>query len=261
MTCRSLTYFCEHPEYFMITAHRGASYEFPENTLLSMQKAVEAGADMIEFDLRGTKDNIPVLLHDQTIDRTCDGSGMPEEFTLAELKKFNCSYFLQGERRCAPVCKDLQIPAFEEILEDLHGKVCMNIQVYAKNDETLKNICDLFKKYEMYDYGYFTITPDYIERVRAIDPGIEFCTTRGWKDRSSPETLQICKNQDHCRFVQPVREFTTEEDFALIRSLGLRSNVFFSDDPQEMLQLKSMGAHGILTNKAHLMCRNRPAVS
>lgn len=258
MNNRTLSYFAQHPEYFMITAHRGASYEFPENTLLSMQKAVEAGADMIEFDLRGTKENIPVLLHDQTIDRTSNGSGAPENFSLAELKKFNFSYFLQGERRTAPVCENIQIPTFEEILEAFSGKVCMNIQVYAKNDETLKNICDLYKKYEMYDKGYFTITPDYIEKVRRIDPEIEFCTTRGWKDRSDPEILQQCKELDHCRFVQPIREFTEEKDFALIRSLGMRSNVFYCDDPEEMLHLRTMGADGILTNKAHLMCANRP---
>ena len=256
---RSLTYYYEHPEYFMITAHRGASYEFPENTVLAMQMAVEAGADMIEFDLRGTKDNIPVLLHDQTIDRTSNGSGIPEDFTLHELKKFNFSYFLQGERRTAPVYENVQIPTFEEILATFRGKVCMNIQVYAKTDAVLKNICRLFKEYDMYDHGYFTITPDYIEKVRAIDPEIEFCTTRGWQTRSDPENLRICKESDHCRYVQPVREFTTEEGFALIRELGMRSNVFFTDEPEEMLHLQSMGANGILTNKAHLMCRNRPS--
>ena len=258
MTPRTLTYFCEHPEYFMITAHRSASFEFPENTLLSMQKAVEAGADMIEFDLRGTLDNVPVLLHDQTLDRTSNGTGFPEDHTLKDLKKLNFSYFLQEARRNTPVYDSVSIPAFEEILAALSGKVCMNIQIYAKNDETLKNICFLFKKYEMYDYGYFTITPDYIDKIRSIDPEIEFCTTRSWQTRSSPEMLNLCKGSDHCRFVQPVREFTGEKDFSLIRSLGLRSNVFFCDDPEEMLQLQKMGADGILTNKAHLMCANRP---
>ena len=110
----------------------------------------------------------------------------------------------------------------------------------------------------MYDFAYFTITPDYIEKVRAIDPKIEFCTTRGWKDRSSPEILHLCKNSNNCRFVQPIREFINEEGFSLIRSLQMRSNVFFCDDPEEMLKLRAMGAQGILTNKAHLMCQNRP---
>ena len=70
MTARTLSDLYRDPDYFMITAHRGASFEFPENTVLAMRKAVEAGADMIEFDLRGTADGVPLLLHDETIDRT-----------------------------------------------------------------------------------------------------------------------------------------------------------------------------------------------
>ena len=76
---KTLTELYNDHSHFMITAHRGASFEFPENTLLSMEKAVEAGADMIEFDLRGTSDDIPVLLHDETINRTSNGKGRPEE--------------------------------------------------------------------------------------------------------------------------------------------------------------------------------------
>ena len=258
MACRSLTYYYEHPEYFMITAHRGASYEFPENTMLAMQKALEAGADMIEFDLRGTKENIPVVLHDRTVDRTSNGTGAPEDHTLAELKKLNFSWFLQGERRNSPLFEKLEIPTFEEILAEFAHKICMNIQVYAQNDETLQNICALFKKYDMYDYGYMTLKEVYIEKVRAIDPEIEICATRGWQERTDPENIRICKEQDHCRFVQPILEFSTEDSFELIRKLGMRSNVFCSDDPAEMLELQKMGAHGILTNKAHLMCANRP---
>ena len=85
---KTLTELFHDHSHFMITAHRGASFEFPENTLLSMEKAVEAGADMIEFDLRGTSDDIPILLHDETIDRTSNGKGRPEDYTLSELKKF-----------------------------------------------------------------------------------------------------------------------------------------------------------------------------
>lgn len=255
---KDLAFFCSHKEYFMITAHRGASFEFPENTFLSMEKAVEAGADMIEFDLRGTNENIPILLHDKTIDRTSNGQGEPENYSLSELKKFNFSYYLQGARRTAPICEALPIPTFEEILEAFHNKVCMNIQVYAKNEETLRNICKLYKKYDMYGKGYFTITPDVIENVRAIDPEIELCTTRGWETRSTPENLHICKGSDHCRFVQPIKEHTSEEAYKLIKDLGMRSNTFFTDDPEEMLALKEKGAMGILTNKAHLMCAARP---
>lgn len=255
---KDLNWYYDNKNYFMLTAHRGASFEFPENTLPAMEKAVEAGADMIEFDLRGTSDNIPILLHDKTIDRTSNGTGEPEKYSLAELKKFNFSYYLQGARRTAPLFDSLPLPTFEEILEAFHNKVCMNIQVYAKNEETLQNICRLYKKYDMYGKGYFTITADVIEKVRAINPEIELCTTRGWETRSDPETLHICREEDHCRFVQPIREFTDENAYKLIRDLGMRSNTFFTDDPEEMLSLKAKGAMGVLTNKIHLLALSRP---
>ena len=257
MAQKTLSWYHGHREYFMLTAHRGASYEFPENTFLAMQKAVEAGADMIEFDLRGTSDNVPVLLHDETINRTSDGSGIPEDYTLAELKKFNFSWYLQNQRRSTPVYDTMEIPTFEEILDAFRDKVCMNIQTYAKNQQTLARICALFREYDMYDRGYLTIDPDYIEAVRALDPQIEVCVTRGWETRSNPENLRLCKEENQCRFVQPIRQFTDEKAYALIRELGMRSNTFFTDNPEEMKEAKRIGAEGILTNKIHLLASFR----
>ena len=254
---KTLTELYNDHSHFMITAHRGASFEFPENTLLSMEKAVEAGADMIEFDLRGTSDDIPILLHDETIDRTSNGKGRPEDYTLSELRKFNFSYYLQGMRRTAPICGDMPIPTFEEVLAKFRNKAAMNIQVYAKTEKVLREICRLFKEYDMYDHGYFTIYPENIEVVRSIDKNIELCTTRGWETRSDPANIRLCKESDNCRFIQPIKNFSTRETYSFIRDMGLRSNVFFSDEPEEIAILKEMGAEGLLTNKAHLMCEAR----
>ncbi|MEI3005718.1 MAG: hypothetical protein V8T87_14035 [Victivallales bacterium] len=99
-------------------------------------------------------------------------------------------------------------------------------------------------QYDMYDHGYFTVYPALIDKVKAIDPEIELCTTHGSETRSNPETLKLCRETDGCRFVQPVREFTTEESYRYMRELGLRGNVFFTDDPEEMSRLKSLGAGG-----------------
>ena len=253
---KTLTDFCNEPDYFMITAHRGASFEFPENTALAMRRAVEAGADMIEFDLRGTADGIPVLLHDETIDRTSDGSGKPEEHTLSELKSGNFSFFLQGVRRETPAYSDVTIPTFEEILEEFRDQVAMNIQVYTRDDSVLAEICRLFRKYDMYDRGYLMVTEKYVEKVRRLDSKIELCVARGWETRSDPEILRRAK-ADKCRFTQPIFEYSTAETYRYIRELGMRSNVFFCDDPAEMFKLQQSGAQGVLTNKAHLMCRCR----
>lgn len=69
----------------VVTAHRGAMSEAPENSLRAFRRAIELGADELEFDVRATADGELVILHDATLDRTTDGSGPLAERTLAEL--------------------------------------------------------------------------------------------------------------------------------------------------------------------------------
>ena len=110
------------------TAHRGASFEDAENTLSGFRRAVAAGADMIEFDVRMSRDGVPVILHDKTIDRTSDGTGRPEEWTLAELKQREFTYFSRGERLQKPLHPGESIPTFEEVLAEFRDLAAMNIQ-------------------------------------------------------------------------------------------------------------------------------------
>lgn len=91
-------------------AHRGAFVEAPENTLKSFKLAMEMGADMIELDVRLTKDRKVVVIHDDTIDRTSNGSGAVRDYTLDELKQFD---FGEGEK----------IPTLEEVFELIKGNV------------------------------------------------------------------------------------------------------------------------------------------
>lgn len=94
-------------------AHRGASALEPENTLRSFRRAAAEGADAIELDLRLTRDEQLIVLHDATVDRTTDGSGEVARMTLAELRELDAGH---GER----------IPAFEEVLE------VVDLPIYAE---------------------------------------------------------------------------------------------------------------------------------
>lgn len=230
-----------------LTAHRGASFELPENTIPALERAVEVGADFIEFDLRATADDVPVLLHDPTVDRTSDGSGAVDRLSLAELRKLNFSCFRHGRRLDTPCFDRLEIPSFEEVLARFRGRVCMNIQVYARG-AALAEICRLCRVWRMESCGYLTVTPAVAEEIRQIGSEMELCITPGWKERSTPEMLRFCRDAG-CRFVQPVREFCTPETFRLCRELRLFSNVYFTDDPAEMERLAAAGAAGVMTNR------------
>lgn len=232
----------------LVTAHRGDSLECPENTLLAMEKAVAAGADFIEFDLRSTSDNVPILLHDATLKRTANADGRPEDRSLAEIKALNASWFRRMFRWSAPLPEKVEIPTFEEILAALSDKVAMNIQVYLSSPAALAEACRLYKTYDMYDRGYMTIArEEVVEAVRAIDRDIAVCLTPGWHERVDEGNLRRCAELG-CRFIQPTRESVSEGNLSLARSLGLRANVFYADAEIDFGHLFGLGVPGIMTD-------------
>ena len=100
------------PAARLVIGHRGNRTAVAENTLESLASALEAGADALEFDVRCTRDGVPVLMHDATVDRTTSGSGRVAAMTLAELKK------LDAAARAPTRGKgQLRVPTLEETLD------------------------------------------------------------------------------------------------------------------------------------------------
>lgn len=76
---------------FNVIAHRGASGHAPENTLAAFQKAIDLGADMVEFDAHLSRDGELVVIHDERLERLTNGFGFVKDYTVSELKRFNIS--------------------------------------------------------------------------------------------------------------------------------------------------------------------------
>ena len=93
-----------------IVAHRGAMSERPENTMSAFQRAVELGADIVEIDLRTSKDGRLFILHDETLDRTTNETGPSADFTMEELRELDAGSWFN------PEYSDERIPTFEEVL-------------------------------------------------------------------------------------------------------------------------------------------------
>ena len=85
----------------LVAGHRGMKTYFPENTLLSFAKALELKVDMLEFDLNLTKDKQVVVIHDNTLDRTTDGTGLVHDYTLAEIKQLDAGSWFGSKHRAA----------------------------------------------------------------------------------------------------------------------------------------------------------------
>ena len=112
-----------------VFGHRGFSGEYPENTMLAFQKAVEAGCEGIELDVQLTKDLVPVIMHDEKVDRTTDGNGYIYDLTYAELCKLDCSY----PDKFAGKFGRLQIPTLREYLEWMAEEEDLITNIELKN--------------------------------------------------------------------------------------------------------------------------------
>jgi glycerophosphoryl diester phosphodiesterase len=114
----------------LIIAHRGVSEFAPENTLPAFDMAIDKSCDAIEFDVQLTKDLVPVIIHDETIDRTSSGKGYVKDFTLQQLKKYDFGSWF------SPKFKNATLPTLEEFFQIASKKNYQGlINIELKNDQ------------------------------------------------------------------------------------------------------------------------------
>lgn len=113
--------------------HRGAAAVAPENTLPGFRHAVEVGADGVEIDLQCSRDGELVVIHDDTVDRTTDGTGAVEEMTLAELRELDAGHAFTPDRgRSFPYRgRGTRIPTLDEVA-DATGELPMILEVKSR---------------------------------------------------------------------------------------------------------------------------------
>ena len=104
----------------LVVSHRGDWRNAPENSLQAIQNCIDMGVDMVEVDLKKTKDGHLILMHDKTLNRTTTGKGKPEDYTLAELKEMRLKNGAGHKTRH-------QIPTFEECMLLCKGKIMVNV--------------------------------------------------------------------------------------------------------------------------------------
>ena len=119
-----------------VVAHRAAWKKAPENSRLAVEHAIEMGVDIVEIDIRRTKDGVFVLMHDESIDRTTNGRGQVSAFTYEELSKLKL-------KDADGNVTEHTIPTLEEILLMAKGKVLINLD---KADGHFKELLPLMRK-------------------------------------------------------------------------------------------------------------------
>jgi glycerophosphoryl diester phosphodiesterase len=117
---------------FLFIGHRGTRRDFDENTISAFKKAIEFGANYIEFDIRKTKDKKLVVLHDSNLNRTTNGSGLLKDFTYKEIKAIKT------------VIHKNTIPLLTEVLDEFNGMI--NFMIELKEEDLVDDVAGIIKE-------------------------------------------------------------------------------------------------------------------
>ena len=151
-----------------ICAHRGASDTHPENTIAAFREAIRLGAQMIEFDVALSKDGQLVLMHDDTIDRTTNGTGPVTNSTLAELQALDAGSW-KGSR-----FKDTRIPTLDQALQIMPDNIWLN--VHLKGGVPLaEKTTERIVAHQRLHQAFLACGEDAARAARTIHPAIQIC--------------------------------------------------------------------------------------
>ncbi len=228
---------------FIKIAHRGSSGSYPENTRLAFEKAIEAGADMIEMDCRLSKDGHVVVIHDDRLDRTARAKGFVKGKTLKQLKKLDVGAWLKKS------FKGQRILTLEEILEIVSGKVEINLEIKSVLHGPLGIELKVLFIVSHFDYLERTIFSSFdyqsLRRLRELAPDVRIGVLYGAGIRDNP--FQAAREMNaYSLHIQ--REFATPHFLEEARELGLKGFVWTVNEVKEMEKFLSLGVDGIISD-------------
>ncbi|MFT5997540.1 MAG: glycerophosphoryl diester phosphodiesterase [Glaciecola sp.] len=218
----------------LIFAHRGASADAPENTLLAIDEALTQQADGIEIDVYQLGDEL-VVIHDRWVSRTTNGNRLLNDYTIEELQTLDAG---QGQF----------VPTLWQVLQRVQGQCLINIEVKGVDDVSLINLCinkalsQLNFKPEQFIISSFN--HHLLIAFKSIAPTIKIGALTG----SIP--------LDHARFAQDLQAYSANADLSFVtqafvedaHSRGLKMFVYTVDEPQDLLRLQAWGVDGVFSN-------------
>ena len=136
-----------------LIGHRGVKNLKPENTLESISTAFDLGLECVEIDVKVSKDNIPLLLHDDTLDRTTNGSGLVCDFTFDQISQLDAGYYFYNSKT------DIKVPSLSAVLDLIKKKQkYLNIELKPNKNHEESNVKNILKEISItsYDWIYFS---------------------------------------------------------------------------------------------------------
>ena len=217
-----------------IVGHRGAAELAPENTLAGMALAVQIGVNELETDLRLSKDGEIVLMHDETVDRTTNGTGRVNDLTLAELRALDAG---NGE----------QIPTFRELLD----ATSVSLQIEIKDAKVIDPLLEFLRDRES-DLPRLKPTSFDRDSVRRMAEGLGQARVGLISKDSGPALLDEAAELG-ARRVLVGYHAVTEEFVSAAHERGFRVDLWPITTPEQVRRTVEIGADGFTTDDPRIV--------
>jgi glycerophosphoryl diester phosphodiesterase len=228
-------------------AHRGASALAPENTIAAFERAVELGADVIELDLHMSQDGELVVIHDDTLDRTTDGSGPVHQRSLAELMRLDAGRWF-GEGFAGQ-----RIPRLDEVLDRFAGKVPLALEIKAGSTffpGIEEKVVSALRERAAIDQAAVASFDHYaLRRLKEIEPTIRTAALLVGR----PVSLSAIAGPAKADGLALEASFVTKTEVDACRAAGLQIVVWVVNDPAQMRHFIGLGVDGIITDRPDLL--------
>ena len=210
--------------------HRGARAYEPENTLRSFKKALEIGVDAVELDVRKTKDNQLVVIHDPDVKRTTDGEGLVSELTLEEIKGLSAE---KGEK----------IPTLKEALDFLDKKVKIIIELKETGYEE-KVLAAVSENGLQKNVVIVSFKDESLQKVKDLESQVE--TGLIYVKHKNPVKAALGLKAS---YLLPLYRFTHTANVQKAHKNGLKVIVWTINNPGEVAEYQKKGVDGIASDK------------
>ena len=228
----------------LVIAHRGFSGRAPENTVAAISEAIAIGADMAEIDVTLTADNRVVVIHDETLQRTTNGSGNVAEHDFDEIRSLDAGSWF------APQFAGEKVPTLGEVLDLVKGQILLNVEI--KSEAVGRGISDkvaaAIKERGMTDQVIVSsFSPTALEQMRAVAPEIRTAVLYN---------KELQRGQDPVEIVRGLGASAFNIRGSRLKAKMLRScreqripvGVYTVDKPRKMKQWVKKGIDAIFTN-------------
>ncbi|MGA5818695.1 glycerophosphodiester phosphodiesterase [Kitasatospora sp. NPDC094028] len=221
---------CDNP---VVVGHRGSPRSAPENTMASFEAALDQGADWLETDVQTTRDGVPVLMHDPTVDRTTNGKGAVGDLTAAQVAALRVTI---GPGSPEPV------PTLEQLLKRLstsNATLLMEIK-WQRTPEDVTRIARIAAASGAQVILY-SFSVDHLRRAHAAAPGLPLVLIQGSAIAENPGDLPL-------RGVALETSLAGAARIAAERRAGREVYVWTVDDEESWQTMAARGADGVITD-------------